>query len=872
MSALRIKQAELQKVVDKLTALDNDLNSKKARKAKLEADVELCTLKLDRAQKLMAGLGGEKTRWSAVAVTLGEDFVLLTGDVLLASAVIAYLGPFTAKYRSETIKAWVAKCKEDGIPLSDKFSMIRVLGEPVKIRAWNIQGLPKDDFSSENAIIVDKGRRWPLCIDPQGQTNKWIRSMERDRGLLVVKLSDGDYLRTLENAIQFGKPVLLENVGETLDASLEPLLLKQTFKQGGATCIRLGDSTVEYSENFRFYVTTKLRNPHYAPELCTKVSLLNFMITPDGLEDQLLGIVVAKERPDLEEAKNELIIQGANNKRQLKEIEDKILEASLSWVLRVLRFELMIKFCGPLLTGVCRPFPPPDPPTQVLSSSEGNILEDQAAVDILQSSKKLSDEISEKQKAADETERKIDETRVEYKPVAKHSSILFFCVGDLANIDPMYQYALPWFINLFVRAIADSRKSDNLQQRLTFLNDHFTFFLYTNVCRSLFEKDKLLFAFILSSRLQLAAGLMDMTEYMFLLTGGVAMENAHANPASDWMSDKMWGEICRFSDMPAAEGLREAVAREPNLWKKIYDASEPTKVELPPPYDKKLNAFQKIVILRCLRPDKVVPAVTAYVSQNMGKRFVEPLPFDLGASFADSSFNTPLIFVLSQGSDPTAALLKFADDRKMRVEAVSLGQGQGPIAVKWINEAAAEGFWVVLQNCHLAKSFLPQLESIVETQLTPEKTHKNFRLWLTSYPSEIFPISILEIGVKMTNEAPKGLRAGLLRTYMSDPVCEPTFFNGCTKEKVWRKLLYGLAFFHTFIQERRKYGPIGWNIPYEFNENDLRISVRQLRMFLDEYDEVIRPLPSFHAFRFSPRAAGLLFCGRVLNIAKSAPT
>uniref|UniRef100_A0A3B4WAJ9 Dynein heavy chain ATP-binding dynein motor region domain-containing protein n=1 Tax=Seriola lalandi dorsalis TaxID=1841481 RepID=A0A3B4WAJ9_SERLL len=93
-------------------------------------------------------------------------------------------------------------------------------------------------------------------------------------------------MRTLENCIQFGTPLLLENVGEELDPSLEPLLLKQTFKQGGVDCIRLGESVIEYSCDFRFYITTKLRNPHYLPELATKVSLLNFMITPEGLEDQ----------------------------------------------------------------------------------------------------------------------------------------------------------------------------------------------------------------------------------------------------------------------------------------------------------------------------------------------------------------------------------------------------------------------------------------------------------------------------------------------------------------------------------------------------------------------------------------------------------
>ena len=128
--------------------------------------------------------------------------------------------------------------------------------------------------------------------------------------LEVIKLSEGgEYLRTLENAIQFGLPVLLENVGEELDPSLEPLLLKQVFKSGGMNCIRLGDSTIEYSSDFRFYITTKLRNPHYLPETAVKVTLLNFMITLDGLSDQLLGVVVAKERPDLEEAKNNLVIQ-----------------------------------------------------------------------------------------------------------------------------------------------------------------------------------------------------------------------------------------------------------------------------------------------------------------------------------------------------------------------------------------------------------------------------------------------------------------------------------------------------------------------------------------------------------------------------------
>ncbi|XP_070594569.1 LOW QUALITY PROTEIN: dynein axonemal heavy chain 12 [Erythrolamprus reginae] len=803
MALLNQKRAELKAVEDRLEALQETFLEKTEEKARLEFQVDLCAKKLERAEKLIGGLGGEKSRWSHAADDLQNTYDNLTGDVLVSAGVIAYLGAFTAGFRQECTKEWSKLCQVKNIPCSENFSLSKTLGDPIKIRAWNIAGLPTDQFSIDNGVIVDNSRRWPLMIDPQGQANKWIKHSEKENRLSVIKFTDSDYMRTLENCIQFGTPLLLENVGEDIDPSLEPLLLRQTFKQGGMDCIRLGETIIEYSFDFKFYITTKLRNPHYLPELATKVSLLNFMITPEGLEDQLLGIVVAKERPELEEERNALILQSAANKKQLKDIENKILET--------------------------------------LQSSEGNILEDESAITILDSAKIMSNEITKKQQIAEKTEIKIAQSREGYRPIAKHSSVLFFSIADLANIDPMYQYSLTWFVNLYINSIHDSNKSKILEKRLRYLNDHFTYNLYCNVCRSLFEKDKLLFSFLLCCNLLMARKEIEHQEFMFLLTGGVGLKSKFKNPDSSWLQDKSWDEICRANDMPAFKGLRNHVSSQPNEWRSIYDSKEPQTVPLPSPWNTDLNEIKKMIILRCLRPDKISPAITTFVTDKLGKKFVEPPPFDLTKSYLDSNSSIPLIFVLSPGADPMASLLKFANDKNMignKFQSISLGQGQGPIATKMIRGAMEEGTWVCLQNCHLAVSWMPMLEKLCE-EFNSETCHPTFRLWLTSYPSPKFPVTILQNGVKMTNEPPTGLRLNLLQSFLSDPISDADFFAGCHgKEQRWEKLLFGVCFFHALVQERKKFGPLGWNIPYGFNESDLRISVRQLQLFINEYEHI----------------------------------
>lgn len=148
----------------------------------------------------------------------------------------------------------------------------------------------------------------------------------------------------------------------------------------------------------------------------------------------------------------------------------------------------------------------------------------------------------------------------------------------------------------------------------------------------------------------------------------------------------------------------------------IFDSNEAHELPMAEPFHSKLTTFQKLLFLRCIRPDKVMMAIQAFVVEHMGARFIEPPPFDLSATYRESDATTPLIFVLSAGADPMLDLLKLADEMKFskKFEKVSLGQGQGPKAERLLREGMERGLWVCLQNCHLAVSWMPSMERIIE--------------------------------------------------------------------------------------------------------------------------------------------------------------
>ena len=258
MTELKAKQDKLADVENQIKELQNQYEHSVSEKKKLEHSIGQTSSRLKRASKLTTALADEQVRWKESIEIFDKELEHVVGNVFVSAACVAYFGAFPSNYRQVLVKNWIEGSKAHNIPISDSTNIVQVLASQFMIRQWNTDGLPRDDFSTENAILVTKGRRWPLMIDPQEQANRWIRNKERVNGLKIIKLSESSFLRTLENCVRIGMPILLEDLGEQIDPALEPILLKQTYVSGGRTLIRLGDSDVEYDPNFRFYMTTKL--------------------------------------------------------------------------------------------------------------------------------------------------------------------------------------------------------------------------------------------------------------------------------------------------------------------------------------------------------------------------------------------------------------------------------------------------------------------------------------------------------------------------------------------------------------------------------------------------------------------------------------
>ncbi|PKU47169.1 dynein heavy chain axonemal [Limosa lapponica baueri] len=784
--ALDEKQAELDKVQAKFDAAMNE-------KMDLLNDAETCRRKMQAASALIDGLSGEKVRWTQQSKEFKSRIIRLVGDVLLCTGFLSYCGPFNQTFRKLLLKdLWEAEIRAHKIPFSENLNLISMLVDPPTISEWNLQGLPGDDLSIQNGIIVTKATRYPLLVDPQTQGKSWIKKKEEDNELQVTTLNDKYFRTHLEDSLSLGRSLVIEDIGEELDPVLDNILEKNFMKSGTSFKVKVGDKEVDIMSSFRLYITTKLSNPAFTPEINAKTSIIDFTVTMKGLENQLLRRVILTEKQELEAERIKLMEDVTFNKRKMKELEDNLLYK--------------------------------------LSATRGSLVDDESLIGVLQTTKQTAAEVAEKLSVAAETEVKINTAQEEYRPAATRGSILYFLITEMSMVNNMYQTSLAQFLKLFDQSMAKSKKSPLPQKRISNIIEYLTFETYSYSVRGLYENHKFLFTLLLTLKIDLERGHVKNREFHALIRGGAALDLQACPPKPfRWILDMMWLNLVELSKLPQFAGILDQIACNEKGWKSWFDKDAPEEEIIPDGYNDSLDTFRRLLLIRSWCPDRTLSQARKYIADSLDEKYTEPVILNLEKTWEESDTRTPLICFLSMGSDPTIQIDSLARKLKLECRTISMGQGQEVHARKLIQISTQQGGWVLLQNCHLGLDFMDEL---LETLLTAEIQDETFRVWITTEPHPKFPITLLQIAIKFTNEPPQGARASLKRT-----------FSGINQDlldvsnmPMWKPLLYTVAFLHSTVQERRKFGPLGWNIPYEFNSSDFTASVQFIQNHLDECD------------------------------------
>ncbi|KAJ1022342.1 hypothetical protein NDA13_005252 [Ustilago tritici] len=796
-------------IVDMIAELENSIATYKDEYAALisetqaiKAEMERVQNRVSRSMQLLDSLSSERHRWQTGSRTFDDQMSTIIGDALLSAAMLAYAGYFDQQYRESMWQYWSDHLRQAEIKFKPELSFADYLSTADERLEWQAKSLPADTLCTENAIMLKRWNRYPLIIDPSGQAVEFLINEYKVQKLTVTSFLDEAFLKALESSLRFGNPLLIQDV-EYLDPILNPVLNKELRRTGGRVLIRLGSQDIDFSPSFNMFLTTRDPSVEFSPDICSRVTFVNFTMTRSSLQSQSLDQVLKVERPDTDRKRTDLMKLQGEFRLRLRHLERSLLTA--------------------------------------LNQSEGNILDDDKVIDTLETLKKEAAEVTSKVEETDAIMQEVDQVTAEYVPLAKACSSVFFVLDQLHLISHFYQFSLRFFLDIFDFVLRRNPHLNGVtdpKQRLDILMRDLFLVVFQRTSKALAHQDHVLLAMLLAqikAREEGHADTLDSEEYEFLLEGGnvaaaasgsndITQTNGSAQRRGDGVIEAMLDEeqlarvqvFKRLSFFRTIEEHMEAHTEKwlafltsnspetaiPNFWSQEGDAS-----------DDLADQVRKMLVVKCLRPDRIVQAMAAFTSRIFGQDVLGDPGYDLGKIVHEEvDASTPIALCSVPGYDASYRVDHLVKLVSARCMPVAMGSQEGfALADHAITSAARTGNWVLLKNVHLAPSWLSQLEKKMHG-LNP---NRNFRLFLTCETSLSIPVNFLRASRILMNEPPPGIRASMLDSLKS--IAPSRLQRGPAETP---RLYFLLAFFHATLTERLRYTPLGWSKPFEFNDSD----------------------------------------------------
>ena len=768
----------------------------------IKKEIEQVQNKVERSEKLLLNLSSEKERWSQQMNEFKNNINNLLGDTYLSSSFLAYIGFYDAFYRKYLKDKSRQIVIQNEIISSTDLDEVEWLTKANDKAIWQNCKLPNDNICLENATILQRFNRYPLIIDPAGQATEFIKTFNAKK-LSITTFTDSNFLKTLENALRFGIPILVQDV-EKIDPIMNSLLNKEIHKQSGRNLIRIGDKEIDFSMSFNMFMVTRDSSCHFTPDLCSRVTFLNFTITQSSLQNQILDIVLKNERPEVNQKKEELIKAQREYKVQLRQLEEDLLTAL---------------------------------------NSEGNLLENNEVMTRLEDIKKKSQEISIEVSKSEDIMKELESTMNEYAPLANKASKIFFALDSLEVIHYLYRYSLSFFMDIlnFVincKEMQEIPKNMYSNRQIKIIQLLFKE-IYHRVGYSLLNKDKAILAMRLS---QISLGDKFKNEINLLLK----INSNIMNDASDISSDILGGKLTlnqkkQLSELNKSEpftGIVSEITSNSESWNNFYndpyaENSIPTdflnkhREQISNEKDQKIfDSITKSILLLVFRPDRMMNCIQTFLKDVFNEELVNIPELDLVKVIKEeTNCKMPILFCSAPGFDASTKIESLARQLSKKCLSIAIGSSEGFDLVdkNWASKIQS-GEWLVLKNVHLAPTWLNEIEK----RLYANEPNPNFRLFLTMEFNPKIPANVLRISRKFVFELPSGIKHSLIRSYAN--VLTPAKSEKNPHERC--RLHFLLAWFHAVIGERLRYVPIGWSKFYEFNESDQKCA-------LDAIDEWI---------------------------------